>query len=238
MKFVFFLMVATLGQLAMASASLNLDKLKNEAVTKITAYYGQSVTTADGRFYFWDGVGSTDLPPLFDFTSVIYVVTPSIPLEIAGLKIGYRLRLHGDTQVILTEFLPEQQAILVRFPGSIMANFKPGVSLKEQENVAKVLTLSFPNIELNHLREIGVMLVSGHPLNVIAAARKLEQDSRVANVDVDGETYRAPFEFDAYKELPQQTGVINVDSLRSISQRYHDEGYDFAQWTSIPPHLQ
>jgi hypothetical protein len=238
MKVLFVICLFLFSTIGSASeSSLNLDKFKAEAQAELGRAFGDDGSLSDGEIIYWDGVGSTNLPPLFDFSALYYMTSPSIPLSNANQKIAYRLFLYGNADVVMPLMVEEEKILVIMFPRSYIVSFRQESTPHQQETLINKYQAQFPALNFSHLPSVNALLVSGTALEAYKLSEKLKGESLVEAVTQDGEMYRAPYEFDQYRRLDQQSGVINVDSLRTISAEYK-EIQEFAFWTNIPERLR
>lgn len=219
------------------AVSLATDKLKTKAKTALENSVGKHNLEGDGEIWFRDGAGSTNLEPLFDYAAFVYVVTPKADiLPEPGLKLGYRLLLNGNEDIVFFS-RTDQGQLLISLPGEGVATLNPQVSKAEvNEFIAKLSQLS-PAGDFQHLDEVGALSFKVPILDAKKIFTELRQSKLVKTVELNYEAYRIPFGFDPVLSV-QDTGKIDADKYRQMTKKFKSQGLRFSSETTVPEDLQ
>ncbi|MEQ1875464.1 MAG: hypothetical protein ABL958_02380 [Bdellovibrionia bacterium] len=224
--------VSTAG--AGEKATVDLKCFREQALRKIHQLYG-NVQIKNELITFHDGVGSIQLPPLFDYARLVFTADVPGVLKDTGAKVGYYVSLQGfEASKLVTD--PAVNAIYFE-SHSLITLFREGVSAEKIAAIRKKVSTEFPEFSQEYLEQIGILLIQhGPPKRVPSLKKMLSQSGLFSEVTLDGETYRVVFGFDYPIKLADglTSKKVDLDSLRTISKKYKDEGLPFTTESKLP----
>lgn len=221
-----------------SAQTLDMTKFRIKAEQAIESVIGAENIEGDPKIVFRDGAGRLDLQPLIDYASYIYFVEvkPGV-LPHDDLMIGYRLGLSEFEDIITVKTNDDESELYVSNAASLIVILQDEVSQKDLNDLVSVLQEASPQAEIQLLPILGFITVYAPILESRNLFQILMNSPVVADLRVDNEVYRIPFEFSPIVEVIDE-GQINPDKYRDLTKTLKDEGFVFETETTIPDDLQ
>ncbi len=220
------------------ATTLNLAKFQSKGQHVLEQAIGRQNIFGPGSVIFRDGAGSIDLEPLYDYASFIYYVSlrPEVtPLK--GLKIGFRMLLNGQQDIVLLSPAPIKGQIAISAPGEGIAALVGDAKKEEIESLIKKLRQTSPKGEFSYLEAIAVITFKVSLVDTPRVFGALRKSPSVKSVELNYENYRIPFEFDLVTRV-SGVDTIDADKYRRITKQLKDSGLRFTTETTVPRDLQ
>lgn len=228
-----FLFLSSVSQ----AVTLDVSKFRSKAKASLENVIGRQNIVGREKIIFRDGAGSTDLEPLFDYASFIYVVTPKEGIfPTKDLRLGYRLTLKGNEDMVLFSDSSNGD-IAIAMPGEGVATLDSNASKNEAEQLVQKLTQLSPSGDFQHLAATGVITFIVPILESAVIFKELTQSKFITSIELSYENYRIPFEFDPILTV-KDTGKIDADKYRELTKKLKMQGLNFTTETTVPQDLQ
>ncbi|NUO53939.1 MAG: hypothetical protein HOV80_34270 [Polyangiaceae bacterium] len=194
---------------------MNVGLLRAESVKRLTDFFNQEGTFADGTLWYNEGMGAYDGCPAyapFDYTSVVYVadIDPLlVPPELGPRKVGVTWGLSGEANIwfVPPEAQPENFFLYGRSPASGSILLQSALSDTEKADYFAALQAAHPGAPLTFLSAVGMILYlfgdgqidgnepAGLHDEVLELLDDVRDDPQVSLIEPDGYFFPVPFDF-------------------------------------------
>src|SRR3989344_2602385 len=143
-----------------SAAIVDLKCFHEQAVRSLRSFYGDAELLEE-MITFQDGVGSTDLPPLFDHARIVYSArVAGSSFRDPGVRVGYYASLQGFDKLTLVR-APEATEAAYFSANTLIAIFLEHTSRRDMETIRGVLTNKFPDYRQTYLEMIHALIFEG-----------------------------------------------------------------------------
>jgi hypothetical protein len=195
--------------------TVNVGALRQESIKRLSDFFNQTDSFADGSFWFNEGMGAYDGCPAyapFDYTSVVYVadIDPMlVPPELGPRKVGVTWGLNGEADIwfVPPEAQPQNLFFNGRSPISGVILLQNGLSDTEKADYFAALQAAHPGAPLSFLSGVGMITyvfgdghIDGNEApglhdEVIELLDDVRDDPQVSLIEPDGYFFPVPFDF-------------------------------------------
>ena len=218
---------------------IDLSKVELAAKSKVSKALSLEPSSLNQKgVWYHDIVASTDLPPLFDHSRVLFAYDfdglNQTPLK--GYWVALAYGLNGNVDFYFINPITKAQPLQVYYLPSATMMFKESLGNKEKRAVVERIVKKYPRAKIQYLEEIDVVTIDeSSPARFLSALSELNASSSFELVELAKENYRVPFYLDSSQFLGKKApkGLTTLDSLRGHSGELLKRGETFATRTSF-----